>query len=433
MLKKITLLLAFCFAALPAFAQEIVGKVQFTIVSQNTIQYINPKTKAVSVLKFNDQTKLVDATSFKDFTPHTKFKATVDGNMLASKLQRVLVSLPSDQVIDTDTLEELLADGKKVFIGDARPTGSYQVGHLPTAISTPANKLEKNINNWLPKDKATPIVFYCGGVTCPLSPKAMKIAMKHGYTNVKAYVEGIPAWKGEVYPTHVNPEWLVKNLDIHHVIIDVREKPSSFVKGAVHLPVSQLEAMHQKWNKEKYPTAKRTFFDLRDKKASITIIADNDNSDEAIEAYEFLTYWKFKSVSILKGGMANWQIAKYPLGSGKIGQDLSYEKKLAPGAIDEKEFVAAAKKNTATIIDLRGVDEAKDAHLKNAINIPFAELEANLSKIPKDGLVILHCLEGGRAAMAYTMLKGKGYSNVKYLNDSFSGVAKDNGIKLYSK
>ena len=43
------------------------------------------------------------------------------------------------------------------------------------------------------RNKMTPLVFYCGGVTCPLSPKAMKIAKANGYKNVRAYVEGFPA------------------------------------------------------------------------------------------------------------------------------------------------------------------------------------------------------------------------------------------------
>lgn len=430
MLKKLIYLSALAFCAFTIQAAEITGKVQSTSVDGQAIQFINPKTKEVNVLKFNKDTKLVDAESFKDFTHNTKFKATIDDNMLASKLRRILVLLPAEQIIDTDTLEEMLADGKPVFVGDARPVKSYDVGHIPTSHATPANKLAKNLQ-WLPKDKNTAIVFYCGGITCPLSPKAMNIATKQGYTNVKAYVEGIPAWKGDVYPTHVNPEWLSKNLDVHHIVLDVRKAPKTHIKTAIHLPVTTLQAQHKQWNTEKFPTSKRTFLGLRDKKAVITLIGDNDDSDDVIEAYELLTFWKFNRVNILKGGMNSWIANNLPVESNAFANKLNYTKKLAKGAIDEKDFAKAVKDNSATIIDLRGVEEASHDHLKNAINIPFNTLEQNLNKVPKDGLVVLHCLGGARALLAYTMLTKKGYKNVKWLDDSFVDVAKDNGIKLY--
>lgn len=280
-------------------AEEIVGKIQSISQGSKVIQYLNPKTKEVTVLKFTDQTQLVDAASFKDLTVDTKFKATVDQNNVASKIERVLVKLPADKVIDTDTLYDMLDDGQPVFVGDARPKPIYDVGHIPTSKATPSDKLKENIN-WLPQDKNALIVFYCGGVTCPLSPAAAKIAMENGYTNVKVYVEGFPAWKEEVYPSHVNADWIKNNLNQHHVILDVRDNPMTTVKGAVSLPSTELVAMHDKMNTEKVPTNKRTIFNLRDKKAPIIIVADSNDADEAIDAYEILTFWKFANVAIFE-------------------------------------------------------------------------------------------------------------------------------------
>jgi hydroxyacylglutathione hydrolase len=58
------------------------------------------------------------------------------------------------------------------------------------------------------------------------------------------------------------------------------------------------------------------------------------------------------------------------------------------------------------------------------------ELNQHLSKISKEGLVILHCVDGSRASVDYTLLAKKGYKNVKYLNDSFTKIAKKNAIEL---
>ncbi|WP_354625496.1 rhodanese-like domain-containing protein [Psychromonas sp. MME2] len=352
MFTKIIILIALLPMSLSLMATEVVGKIQSISVQAKVIQLINPKSKAVTVIKFNDQTKLESAESFEELTVNTKIKATVDSDMYANYIKRILVKLPEQQIIGTEQLAEMIEAGEKVFIGDARPVEQYNIGHLPNAVATPANELADHIT-WLPEDKNTLLVFYCGGVTCPLSPQALKIAQKNGYSNVKAYVEGFPAWKEEVYPAYVNPTWLAKNIDINHVIIDVRAKPSSHIKGAVHLPTEQLVAMHQKWNEQKLPTKKRTIFALRDRKAPITIVADSGQNEEAIEAYEILTFWNFKNVAILKGGMSDWYKQKRPIANTPIGTELHYVKKLVKGAIDETEFVAAVKFNDATIIDVR--------------------------------------------------------------------------------
>ena len=427
MRKHLSILLLFLFVPITVFAQDIVGKIQSISTSAKVIQYINPKTKEVAIIKFSDQTQLIDAESFEELTVNTKFKAMLDSSGNAVTIKPILVKLPLEKIIDTDTLFDLLDAGKQVFIGDARPINVYNVGHIPTAKPTPANKLQENIE-WLPKNKEALIVFYCGGVTCPLSPSALNIAQQNGYTNVKAYVAGFPAWKNDVYPAHVNADWLIKHLDIHHVIIDIREQPDVSVKGAVSLSLQQLVAQDVQMNLDKVPTSKRTIFNLRDKKVPIILVADKHNSEEAIEAYEILSFWKFKNVSILNQGLDGWRVAKLP--TKLIDTKLVYIKKLVKGAIEESAFVKAAKEGSAMIIDLRDPEEIMHGRIKGAINIPLSDLDKQLTSLPMTTEIILHCASGSRAALGYTLLTKMGYSNVRYLNDSFSDVVKDNAIAL---
>ena len=246
----------------------------------------------------------------------------------------------------------------------------------------------------------------------------------------KAYVEGYPAWKEDVYPVHVNALWLSENLDKHHIIVDVRETVTDTVKGALHLPLSQLSKQHELWNKEKYPTSKRTIFNLRDKKAPITIVADIDSSDQAVEAYELLTFWNFKNTAILKGGLIGWSAKQLPVAKLEVNKKLNYVKKLAKGAIDEAAFVNAVKSGDAVIIDLRSIEDVSQGHLPDSINISIDNLNQNLAKIPQKGLVIIHCIGGSRAAIMYALLTKKGYSNIKYLDDTFADVVEDNNLKL---
>jgi rhodanese-related sulfurtransferase len=196
------------------------------------------------------------------------------------------------------------------------------------------------------------------------------------------------------------------------------------------MPAAKLAEMHESWNKEKYPTTKRTIFNLRDKKAPIVVVAGTQDADEAIEAYEVLTFWGFKNVTILNGGIEQWAKAGLPVSKEKIATELVYEKKLAKGAVEETAFAKAAKEGGAVIVDVRNPDERSHGFVKGSVNLPLGTLDQNLAKVPKDKPVYLHCAAGARASLAYTLLVTKGFTNVKYLNDSFEDVAKDNGIVL---
>ncbi|MBT7487889.1 MAG: rhodanese-like domain-containing protein, partial [Rhodospirillales bacterium] len=92
-------------------------------------------------------------------------------------------------------VKKLIDKKAKVAIIDARPTKrKYDKGHVPTAISIPTRKFAKLVH-MLPTNKSTPLIFYCGGLKCPLSPKAAVKAMKMGYTKVMLFQAGYPAWK----------------------------------------------------------------------------------------------------------------------------------------------------------------------------------------------------------------------------------------------
>ena len=57
--------------------------------------------------------------------------------------------------------------------------------------------------------------------------------------------------------------------------------------------------------------------------------------------------------------------------------------------------LADAKKDydagTAIIVDVRDAEAFKQEHVKGALNIPLAELDANINKIPKGKKIIAYC------------------------------------------
>ncbi|MEN9338542.1 MAG: hypothetical protein RI945_267 [Candidatus Parcubacteria bacterium] len=76
------------------------------------------------------------------------------------------------------------------------------------------------------------------------------------------------------------------------------------------------------------------------------------------------------------------------------------------------------KNNFDFFIDVRTKEEFNLEHAKGSVNIPLDELEENfneteLAKTDKNKKILLVCRSGGRAEIARTFLKGKGFVNVE--------------------
>jgi phage shock protein E len=68
----------------------------------------------------------------------------------------------------------------------------------------------------------------------------------------------------------------------------------------------------------------------------------------------------------------------------------------------------------ALVIDVRSPEEFRSDRVPGAINIPLGELRENLPQEVKDKnqVLLLHCLSGGRSAIAQQQLRSMGYINV---------------------
>jgi rhodanese-related sulfurtransferase len=172
--------------------------------------------------------------------------------------------------VSADWVKKQIDKKTSMVLIDSRPKRKkYDKGHIPTALSIPDSKFAK-MQDQLPADKSTPLVFYCGGLKCRLSHKSAKKAVDLGYTKVKVFAEGYPAWvaaygKGETIAVasansasatqlkagkeegSVDTETLiqiVKNNPESIMLIDVRdadEFSAGSFKTAVNIPVDQLE------------------------------------------------------------------------------------------------------------------------------------------------------------------------------------------------
>lgn len=75
-----------------------------------------------------------------------------------------------------------------------------------------------------------------------------------------------------------------------------------------------------------------------------------------------------------------------------------------------RQFLAAG----AQVIDVRSPEEFRDGHVAGAINVPLGRLGAEISRVAPDKQkpLLVHCLSGGRSAIARQQLKRLGYGNV---------------------
>lgn len=76
--------------------------------------------------------------------------------------------------------------------------------------------------------------------------------------------------------------------------------------------------------------------------------------------------------------------------------------------VARKQFTAGA-----LVIDVRSAEEFQGGNVAGAINIPLDQFRQNLPQLVKDKNqpLLLHCLSGGRSAIAKQQAQGLGYAN----------------------
>jgi phage shock protein E len=65
--------------------------------------------------------------------------------------------------IDAEQVRSWMDGKRKVALIDTRTLEEYQQAHIPGAINIMPDQMQ-SAKGKLPKDKATPIIFYCRGV-----------------------------------------------------------------------------------------------------------------------------------------------------------------------------------------------------------------------------------------------------------------------------
>jgi len=322
--------------------------------------------------------------------------------------------LAAADLVSTEDLQRLVALSPGTgtpFLFDARPPARFNEGSIPTAVNLPFTEFDQQADK-LPADKGALVIFFCHGKTCNMSPCALAKTRSLGYTNVKVYQDGMPAWYAKSYgvvsPASFKKAFLDK--DVPTVILDLRpagEAGKGFIRGAVSVAPGGVKDLLAR----EFPAAR-----LRPP----ILVVDGEGGETAKTTALELVRAGYTHVNVLTGGFSAWQAASLSAETGPTATKVAYAPRLRTGSIPNEEFARIASlapeaRKDILILDVRNRLEAKDGMIKGALNLPLEELEARMSELPKDRRILIHCGMGTRAESAYRMLKGKGF-NAAYLN-----------------
>ena len=281
---------------------------------------------------------------------------------------------------------------KGVMIIDSRPTArQYDPGHIPGAVSIPDSKFDQMAGS-LPADKATLLIFYCGGLECMLSHNSAFKAEKLGYSNIRVYAEGSPDWAARGTGMSVSGAYIKKLIDekASFMLIDARPKrvfDKGAIPGAVNISDSEFDKHVDKLPADK---AKPLIYYC----GGLECVLSNKSAEKA----RALGYTDVKTY-----------VEGYPEWVKLYGAEAAPAAKPAIEAGKEKGTMTVASferlmkeaPDSLLLVDVRDAKEFKAATIKGAINVPIGDLEKQIATLPKDKPIVFFCGTGARAGEAY--------------------------------
>ncbi|PLX90550.1 MAG: sulfurtransferase [Desulfuromonas sp.] len=327
--------------------------------------------------------------------------------------------------ITLQEVEALVAKGTEegnYQLIDARPEIKFNAGHIPTSINIPKPLLPQNLDT-LAKDKM--LIFYCGGTACKLSPQSAEIAMQNGFTSVKVFYEGMPAWiKGGNYKI-VELDYVKKKVmeggQEPFLLIDARpllKYQKAFIPGAMSLPEAEFDL-----KKGMLPA---------DKSTPLAFYCGGYKCNLSHKSAKSALALGYTDVAAFSAGEPVWRDAGLPLwGNESSGVIAKAKKEGLPETITAEEFTRLAANGTIQIVDVRDPEDYAKGHIPGSINVfdedfIFKQQEA-IAKLATDRRIVLVCTTGARSGSSYyAILDAPDFPNkgqVQYLDAEVSYMA----------
>lgn len=107
--------------------------------------------------------------------------------------------------IGTDAAVALWGDA--IFV-DAREPREYLEGHIAGAVMIPASSRDRAVR-LADYGLDTPVVIYCGGGECDASELIAITLQNLGFTDIRVYKDGYPAWVAGGHPVETGEDTLL--------------------------------------------------------------------------------------------------------------------------------------------------------------------------------------------------------------------------------
>lgn len=376
--------------------------------------------------------------------------AGTQGKTAAIQLDPAKVPNPYHTLVDIEYVKPLVMEAmlsttppQDVMIIDSRPQKPrYDKGHIPTAVSLPDGHFDKLAAEVLPADKSTELLFYCGGLHCPLSHQSAWKAEELGYTNIKVFPAGDPQWVEQGYVVWTDREARhplpaldpAKVPNPFHTLITIDQVKPYVAAGMLSAtPLDDVMIIDSRPRKPRYdkghiPTAV-SLPDSQFEKMAAEVLPEN--KDTKLIFYCGGTHcplshqsaWKaeemgYTNVAVFPAGDPQWVEQGYTVWTGdgseqavaetkevEAGPEKSLKTGPAEGTIDLDFFVELVNTNLDSIrlIDVRSPAEFETGHIPGAENMTVDVLEEKLDTFTAEKPIVFICSTGARSGEAFYM------------------------------
>jgi rhodanese-related sulfurtransferase len=298
-------------------------------------------------------------------------------------------------------IDDLSNAPEGAVIIDSRPGArKYIKGHIPGSLTVPQSEFDK-LTDKLPQDKATPLIFYCGGLKCKLSHKSAKKAEALGYKNIQVYANGYPHWVKQGNVGAVTVEYIKKIVagNSKTVLIDSRPKKRKYDKGhipgAISIPDTEFD--------------KQLAMLPEDKSTPLIFYCGGLKCKLSMKSSKKAMAAGYTSVRYFPTGFPSWKEAGGEIAKGD-SKNVAIKSGGEDGTISIESFQQILKQNPDSIhvIDVRDADEFAKGNLEGSKNIPMDDFGDQVDSLPSDKPIVFLCSSGARSGEAYntvTMLR----------------------------
>ncbi|MES9993526.1 MAG: rhodanese-like domain-containing protein [Candidatus Thiodiazotropha sp.] len=288
-----------------------------------------------------------------------------------------------------------------VMVIDSRGARKFDQGHIPVSVNISAALFDSQSER-LPKDKSSLLIFYCGGIKCPLSHKSAYKAEALGYTNIQVYAAGYPDWIANGGLAGVSAKYVKKALKRDDAVVIDSRPPRKYKKGhvpgSINIPTSRFDI-----TKDRLP---------EDKSMELILYCGGYKCPLSAKGAAKAKALGYTNTKLYQAGYPDWK-------KGETKKLTIRESEEGVITIDSFMNVLENHADEFYLIDVRDQSEVDlDGTFANARIIPIETMLAQVTELPNDKPTIFFCTNGVRASEAYDFVNMKRNDMKAYFLDA---------------